>query len=67
MSTKTVDFTIEEYFVFATGEWDEETETVMNIEYECNLEVDDEMDEIILDYSDRLLREKFDRDELNFT
>lgn len=66
MNNKSIDFTIDEYSVYATGEYCEITDTVLNIEYECNMPVDEAMDNIILDFSDRLLKEKFHFDELEF-
>lgn len=67
MKIKTVDFEIDGYSVFATGEYFPEYSCIDNIQYQCNMEVDDEMDEIILDYCRKLLKEKAqDPEELYF-
>ena len=63
---KYVDFELDGHFIEGQGEYDEETDTMLNIDYQCNLEVDDEMDDIIIDHCNQLLREKFDHDELEF-
>lgn len=66
MKTKYITFELDDLLISAVGQYDEENDIIEVVDYECDREVDDCLDEIILDYSAQLLREKFERDELEF-